>query len=162
MRNKRLLFSAFQNHKEINSPRCSQNGTKKAAPVKEVSFSLQQVPPGVIRRGPKASYIKTAPLPMKGDLCGMLFQTAAAGFGTKLYKSIINQPHPECNRIFVFHLTFRCGFRCAFRSVEPDAYFPSGKLVKASRSTCGSPYFSLASAKALIINAMFLARFRMV
>ena len=41
-------------------------------------------------------------------------------------------------------------------------YFPSGKLVKESFSTAGRPYFSFASTIALIINAMFLARFRMV
>ena len=41
-------------------------------------------------------------------------------------------------------------------------YFPSGKLVKDSCSIFGRPYFSFASAKARIINAIFRARFLIV
>ncbi len=43
-----------------------------------------------------------------------------------------------------------------------DPYFPSGKLVKAPRSTFGNPYFSFASAMALIMKLIFRARFRIV
>ncbi len=44
----------------------------------------------------------------------------------------------------------------------PDHYFPSGKLVKNPCSTSGNPYLSFASAMALIMKLMFLARFRIV
>ena len=42
------------------------------------------------------------------------------------------------------------------------SYFPSGKLVKASRSMVGRPYFSFASAKARIIKLILRARLRIV
>ena len=41
-------------------------------------------------------------------------------------------------------------------------YFPSGKLVENPRSTGGNPYLPFASAMALIMKLMFLARFRIV
>ena len=46
--------------------------------------------------------------------------------------------------------------------ISLKVYFPSGKLVKYERSTGGRPYFSFASAMALIRKAMFRARLRMV
>ena len=41
-------------------------------------------------------------------------------------------------------------------------YFPSGKLVKAPDSRSGIPYLSFSAAMALIIKAIFRARFLMV
>ena len=46
--------------------------------------------------------------------------------------------------------------------LQARSYFPSGKLVKASRSRVGRPYFSFASAKARIMKLIQRARLRIV